>query len=139
MNKEKLKGQPILGIDFGEKRIGLAISEPPYIVATALKTVNIIEEITIIVKDRKISLIVIGLPLQMNGIEGKIAKKARVFGEKIQILTNVDVIFRDERLSSSAVNSIMANAGVKPIKRKQNIDNAAAAFILQGFLDQMNF
>lgn len=83
---------------------------------------------------------VFGLPLQMNGEEGEIAKEVRAFAEKLQKATGLPVFFWDERLSSSAMeNFLIKEVDMSRSKRRKVLDSSAAAYILQGALDALRF
>jgi len=131
----------ILGIDFGLKRIGLALSDPMGIIASPLKTLARTSEdadildIVAIVKAEEVSAIVVGLPKNMDGTEGDSAVFARDFGDKLSAATGVNIIFKDERLSSVSANRVLDEAGMHWKKRKEVVDTMAAQIILQSYLD----
>jgi len=131
----------ILGIDFGLKRIGLALSDPMGIIASPLKTLTRstddadILHIAAIVKGEEVSTIVIGLPKNMDGTEGGSALNARAFGEKLGAATDIKIVFKDERLSSVSANRVLDEAGMHWSKRKEVVDTMAAQIILQSYLD----
>ncbi|MEM7828200.1 MAG: Holliday junction resolvase RuvX [Candidatus Aenigmatarchaeota archaeon] len=131
----------ILGLDFGSKRIGAAISDELCITAQPLKSITItdpndaIEEISNIINKFQIKEIVIGLPLNMNGSAGEAAKRVIKFAETIQERFSLPVFLWDERLTTTQAEKLLINAGLKRIKRRSKIDRLAASLILQGFLD----
>ncbi len=136
--------QAIMGIDFGTKRLGIAVSDLLRTIATSHKIIerknwgNDILEIKNIIKEKQIGAIVYGLPLQMNGQEGEIALKVREFADKIYTETELPFMFWDERLSSSAVeNFLIKEVDLSRSKRKKVLDSSAAAYILQGALDRL--
>lgn len=136
--------QGILGIDYGENIIGIAVSDVRRVIASphsSIKRISFekdINKILDIMKEKEIGGIVIGLPLQMNGLEGISAEKARKFSEKLLKKTDKPLLFWDERLSSNAVEQAMIReADMSRKRRRQRIDKTAAAFILQGVLDAM--
>ncbi|MFV0626221.1 MAG: Holliday junction resolvase RuvX [Alphaproteobacteria bacterium] len=145
--KESLKKHSaILGFDYGSKRLGVAVSDLLRIIATSYKTIyrndfeKDIQEIKKIIEEKEIGGIVYGLPLQMNGEEGDIAKEVRAFAEKIYEATNLPYAFWDERLSSSAMeNFLIKEVDMNRKRRKEVLDSSAASFILQGFLDRLSF
>jgi len=136
-----------LGLDIGDKRTGVAISDPQGIIAiplTAITTES--EEATIdsIIKltgQYEVGCIVIGLPYSLNGSFSQQTNKVAAFVAKLSSyvkqskFNQVDIKLWDERLSSSAADRLMTEAGTKRKKRKEQRDAMAAAFILQGFLD----
>lgn len=138
--------QALIGFDFGEKRLGIAVSDLSRMVATSHKIVyrsdiaKDIEEIQQIIKEKQIGGMVFGLPLQMNGEEGKTAALVREFAAKIAEYIDLPYAFWDERLSSSAVeNFLIKEVDMSREKRKKILDASAAAYILQGFLDALAY
>jgi putative Holliday junction resolvase len=132
-----------LGLDVGDKRIGVAVSDPDQILATPLTTVirdnddSAIKTIVELVNKYEVQKIIIGFPYSLNGNVGQQAEKTKVFAEKLSQYTKVAIEFRDERLSSAAVDRLFREAGVKMQRRKEQRDAAAATFILQGYLDSL--
>lgn len=134
--------RPVLGIDPGEKRLGLAVSDSSLMIATPLFTLTKksfakdIAKIIEIIKERNICAIVCGFPLQMNGEIGKSAENAIKFALKVIEETNLPMLLWDERFSTSAVEKfLIKEADLSRKKRSKVIDRAAAAYILQGALD----
>lgn len=134
-----------LGLDIGDRRIGVAISDPEQILASPLTTIvrddddKAIDNIVDIVNKYEVQRIVIGLPYSLNGKIGEQAYKVKTFVEKLSKCTKVNIEFRDERLSTVAVTHLLIEAGMKKKNRKikERRDAAAAAFILQGYLDSL--
>jgi len=137
--KNKLiKNKAILGVDYGSKRIGLALSDTSWIIASPYKTVFSPAEFDKEIVKLDICAAVVGYPLQMNGEEGEIAKKARSFADRLYTKHRIPVLLRDERLSSAAVERVMITEfDLSRKKRASEIDKNAAAYILQGVLDQI--
>ena len=138
------KATSLVGLDIGTKSIGVAVSDTLWMTATPLKTVfrtsfqYDLNELETLLKGRNIGGFVSGLPLQMNGEEGEQAKYTRDQAEKIALHFQKPVYFQDERLSSAAVERVMISAyDMSRKKRKEKLDAGAAAFILQGVLDQI--
>ena len=135
----------ILGLDFGEKRIGVSISDPLRITAQPLSTIqyfseqNLWEKIDQFWNKYDIEKVVVGLPLNMNGCFGPSAEKAKKFGDEIKSRFQIEVEFWDERLTSSEAEKTIQQFGKKPSKRKEQIDKIASVLILQGFLDSKSF
>ena len=133
----------IVGIDFGLKRIGIAISDPLRSFATPLekieRTKNLekdIEQLLSLLKDRgSIELFIIGLPLHMDGKESPMSTLARAFGEKLSELTKIPCEFVDERLTSKAAESLLSELSMNRKKRSQAVDVVSASLILQTYLD----
>ena len=130
----------ILGIDVGEARIGLALSDDLGMLAHPLETVktkegNPIKYIAAVVEREKVATVVIGLPRNMNGTYGPAAEKAKEFAAKLQALTPCTVKFWDERLTTVAAQKQLHEAGRNVKNSRAVIDQAAAVLILQGYLD----
>lgn len=123
-----------LGIDYGEKRIGIAVSDPEAKIAFPLKTVsagsekNAIQELAVLIRKEKINKIIMGLPRAADGNDTPISLKVRAFAHKLHEELMLPVEFENELLTSR----LAEQAGVK----KQNIDQASAALILQSYLDK---
>jgi putative Holliday junction resolvase len=131
----------ILGIDLGEARIGLAISDELGMLAHPLETMHVKEiadpvaYVAAIVARDEISTIILGLPRNMNGTYGPAAEKARTFATKLRERTGCDVKMWDERLTSVAAQRSLHEAGRNVKKSRAVIDQVAAQLILQGYLD----
>lgn len=131
-----------MGIDFGEVRIGIALSDPLCIIASPYETYKRIslekdfEHLTQLIKTNNVDTVVFGLPYQMDGQEGKIAKIVREFAEMLKEKANVEIVFVDERLSSVEAEEILINANVKREDRKMLIDKIAAQIILQQYIER---
>jgi len=131
---------PILGIDVGEARIGLALSDDLGMLAHPLETVlvkegNPIKHVAAIIHRDKIATVVIGLPRNMNGTYGPAAEKVREFAKKLQALAPCTVKFWDERLTTVAAQRQLHEAGRNVKNSRAVIDQVAAQLILQGYLD----
>ena len=137
-------GTPWLGLDLGEKTIGVAASDATRMIASPLQLVRktkFTDDANAVLKlmdGRKASALVIGLPLNMDGTEGPRAQSCRAFARNLQRLRAVPVAFQDERLSTSAVERFLIEDLDLNRKRRANvIDRTAAAWILQGALDRL--
>ena len=132
----------IIGLDFGEKRIGVAVSDELGMLASGVESYTRTNEkedlahLAEIVRRYQAGRIVAGLPLNMNGTYGPQAEKYTLLGEKLSRLTGVDVEFVDERLTTSAANRVLISADVSRKKRRQVVDVMAAQLILQSYLDR---
>jgi putative Holliday junction resolvase len=134
----------VLGVDFGEKRIGLAVSDPTGKIATPLETVHRragkrppLAEIERIAEPLDIEHVVVGLPLDLRGEENDWCREVREVGRKIGERLGVSVSFVDERLSSVRAERAVRESGLKKAERerKERVDAAAAQLILQAWLD----
>ncbi len=131
----------IMGLDIGEKRIGVALSDPTGIIAMPLKTITYsrveeaLDDILRIIEREQIGCIVVGLPRSLNGTLGIQAAKVQEFVEKMRDSVTLPVELQDERLSTVAVEKMMRKVGTKKSKREERRDSEAAAYILQGYLD----
>ena len=135
----------LICFDYGEKRLGVAVSDISLMIATPYKIIyrksfaDDLAEIKKIVTEKEVGAMLFGLPLQMNGTEGQMAEEVRNFAAKLQKKLNLEVFFWDERLSSSAAENMMIKqADLSRKKRKERLDASAAAYILQGFLDRIS-
>jgi putative Holliday junction resolvase len=134
----------ILGIDFGLKRVGLAVSDPMQIIASALDTVTyksrreLLRRLVEVVRKNEITQVVIGLPRHMDGREGEMAKTVRQLIDELAKLVAVPVVAWDERLSSVQAQRALREMGVRARDTKRGeVDRLAAVFILQSYLDSM--
>ncbi len=136
MNKLQVK-KTFLGIDYGTKRIGLAIGDDINYVAQAFKTICKLSELRDIVPAKQVDAFVMGLPLQPDGTEGDTCIKARAFAEKLENEFGLPVYWVDERLTSQrAENFLRDTLFMRPDKRKKILDAESARIILQMFLDK---
>ena len=134
--------QRILGIDYGTKRIGLAIGDDAIRIASPVETVvvrgSVADHVRLVVERAEhyeVDAFVVGLPINMDGTEGQQAKITRTFGDELQKVTGKPVHYFDERLSSSAAQELLQPAELTRKKRKARLDAVAAQVILQGFLN----
>ena len=131
----------ILGIDYGDARIGTSVCDEMETMALPLKTVKSesmrknIDAMAKLAREESVGLIVVGLPLNMDGSEGERASKTRSFGKVLSKVTGLEVEYVDERLTSVEAEEIMDTVGVKKGKHKVIIDTIAAQIILQTYLD----
>lgn len=135
-----------LGIDYGERRIGLAISDLSNTIASSLaylsNSKNIYEEIKEVVTKYNITHIIIGMPLLLNGDKGDKSSIVEDFSSKLesqlknQELNGIEIIFEDERLTTVSAERILIEGDVRRKKRKTKVDSLAASLILQKFLDR---
>jgi putative Holliday junction resolvase len=131
-----------LGLDIGDKRIGVALSDPEGILASPFTIINRtddaadIEAISDIVNQQQVQQIIVGLPRSMDGSIGKQAEKVETFTQKLSGNTEVPVEFRDERLTTVSARRLRQSAGRKKTGKKTRDDAVAAALILQTYLDE---
>ena len=134
-------GQALLGLDLGEKTIGLAVSDTTLMIATPLDTLKRGKftrdagKLAEVIAERGIGALVIGLPINMDGSEGPRCQSVRQFAANLLERMDLDIAFWDERLSTVAVTRTMVEADISRAKQKQAVDKLAAAYILQGALD----
>ena len=133
----------ILGIDYGDVRVGLALSDPTELLAGGIGTVkitgmnNAVSQIAAIIAEKDVKKAVIGLPLNMNGTAGTSAEKIHVFGNKLaEASPGLAVEYLDERRSSILAAGFMDETGKFGKKRKQAVDTLSAQIILQTYLDR---
>ena len=137
MNKLQVK-KTFLGIDYGTKRIGLALGDDALRVATAFKTIYKLAELRDIVPAKQVDAFVMGLPLQPDGTEGDTCIKARAFAEKLMQEFHLPIFWVDERLTSQRAESFLRDTlYMRPEKRKNILDAESARIILQNFLEQL--
>jgi putative holliday junction resolvase len=143
---EELKIAPglrLLGLDLGEKTIGLALSDTLLSVATPMQTLKRgkfgpdAARLDIIISEQGVGGLVVGLPLNMDGSDGPSAQSARAFGRNWAGRSALPLVFQDERLSTSAVTRTLLEADTSRRRRSDVVDKMAAAYILQGVLDRL--
>ena len=143
--KDKLASNArLIGLDLGTKRIGIAICDDKRKIASPYKTIEyknmdyLVNELKNIIRDNNIFAVIIGNPINMDGSFGKSAQsindKAKVIEKELDLI----IAMWDERLSTSGAFNISSNLDINFSKKKKNIDEKAAAFILQGALDYLN-
>lgn len=134
----------ILGLDFGSKTVGVAVSDALGITAQGVETITRKEEnklrktlsrIESLIGEYKIETIVLGYPMNMNDSIGERAKKTEEFKAMLERRTGLPVILWDERLTTVEANEILKESGVRRENRKEVIDKIAAGIILQSYLD----
>ena len=134
----------LIGLDLGSKRIGVSICDEKQLIATPYKTIHksknneLIEELKNIIQENDIKAIIIGYPLNMDGSSGSSAQSVNDVSKNIDKEIEVDVCLWDERLSTVGAFNLSSQLDVNVSKREKNIDQKAAAFILQGAIDYLN-
>ena len=143
MNDAIPKGR-ILGLDYGSRRIGAAVSDPLGLTAQPLPPIirsgdkKDIEEIGLLAKRLEAASVVLGLPLLMNGEEGSAAARAREFGARVEASLNLPVVMWDERLTTVQAERHLVESNLRRERRKELRDSLSAMFLLQSILDLRN-
>ena len=137
----------VLGLDYGSKTVGVAISDPLGITAQGVETIwrkqenhlgQTLARIEELVSEYHVEKIVLGYPKNMNNTIGERAQKSLEFKEMLERRTGLEVIMWDERLTTVEANRTLMEASVRRENRKQYLDQLAAVFILQGYLDSLS-
>ena len=137
----------ILGLDYGSKTVGVAISDPLGITAQGVETIwrkqenklrQTMARIEELISEYQVERIVLGYPKNMNNTIGERAQKSLEFKEMLETRTGLEVIMWDERLTTVEANRTLMEASVRRENRKQYLDQLAAVFILQGYLDSLS-
>ena len=132
----------IIALDIGTVRIGVATSDIMEIIASAYEsyrrknTDEDVKHIAQLVSSLNAGLVVIGLPLKMDGTEGQSVEMAKNFGEELAKVVSVPICYQDERLSTVTAQKILIESGMRREKRKDKVDSLAATIILQTYLDK---
>ncbi len=130
----------IIAIDYGDVRTGVAICDKFQILSTPYCTIVekdqdiLVGKICEIIKKESVEAVVIGLPINMNGSAGYRCKECESLGNKLMKMINIPIYYQDERLTTVMANNTLSMSNVKSKKRKKNVDNLSAAFILDSFL-----
>ena len=137
----------IMGLDFGSKTVGVAVSDALLITAQGIESVRREQEnklrrtlarIEELIKEYEVEKIVLGLPKNMDGSSGERVEKTMEFKAMLERRTQLEVIMWDERLTTVAADRLMMEANVRRENRKKYVDSIAATFILQGYLDKLS-
>ena len=131
----------MLGLDVGDRTIGLALSDESATLASGLRTIRRtglkqdLRELSGLVREHEVGEVVVGLPRKLDGTEGPQALKVRAFAEALKKVVNVPVTAWDERFTTVAAEQALIEGGVSRGRRKELVDTVAAVLILQGYLD----
>lgn len=134
----------IMGLDYGSKTVGVAISDQLLLTAQGKEIIRrerenklrqTLARIEALITENDVEKVVLGCPKNMDGSEGERVEKTREFQEMLERRTGLEVILWDERLTTAAADRYMIAAGIRRENRKQYVDEIAAVFILQGYLD----
>ena len=142
--KKQLDKSRLIGLDLGSKRIGVSICDEKQLIATPFKTINrtsakeLINELKIIIQENNIKGIIIGNPLNMDGSSGSSTQSVKDTSDNIEKSIDLPICLWDERLSTVGAFNLSSQLDVNVSKREKNIDQNAAAFILQGAIDFLN-
>ena len=134
----------LIGLDLGSKRIGVSICDEKQLIATPYKTINrnslkdLIDELRLIINENNIKGIIVGNPLNMDGSSSRSAQSVKDTTENIEKNLDIPICLWDERLSTVGAFNLSSQLDINVSKREKNIDENAAAFILQGALDFLN-
>lgn len=136
----------IMCLDVGSVRVGIAMSDPMQIIASPLEVLkrtnsinNDAKYVANLIKTHEVGLVVVGLPLKLDGTESASTLMAREFAEKLSKFTTVPIEFQDERLSTVSAQRILLEGNVRRDKRKGVVDKLAANIILQNYLDKLSY
>lgn len=136
----------ILGLDFGSKTVGVAVSDPLGLTAQGVEIIRrksenkqrqTLARIEQLIEQYQVEKIVLGFPKNMNNTIGERAEKSLEFGETLKRRTGLDVVMWDERLTTVEANRTLMEEGVRRENRREHVDELAAIFILQGYLDYL--
>lgn len=137
----------IMGLDYGTKTVGVAISDALLLTAQGIETIERKEEnklrrtcarIEELIREYDVDRIVLGLPKHMNNDIGERAEKSIEFGEMLKKRTGLEVIMWDERMTTVSAERVLIESDVRRENRKKYVDKIAAVFILQGYLDALS-
>jgi putative Holliday junction resolvase len=134
-------GTRILGVDYGDTRTGIAVSDLSCFLASAVGTINdirsnvVMDKIIEYAKQYDVAAIVLGDPINMNGTVGPRSEKARAFGKELSEKSGIPVIMYDERCSTVVAHTVMNATDTRGKKRKMTVDRLSAELILQDYLD----
>jgi len=130
----------LMGIDYGDARVGIALSDPLMIMSQGYKTIQndgtdaLFEEIAAIIKEKEVTKIVIGLPKNMDNSQGFRTDATMEFAEKLKTFTQVEIDFSDERLTTVSAHGFLNEMNVRGKKRKGAVDTLSAALILETYM-----
>ena len=144
----EIKHERILGLDYGSKTVGVAVSDGLGLTAQGVEIIRRTSEnklrqtlarIEALIREYQVNSIVLGFPKNMNNTIGDRAEKSLAFKEMLERRTGLTVVMWDERLSTVSANRTLMEAGVRREHRKDYVDQIAAVYIIQGYLDSLSF
>lgn len=130
----------LMGIDYGDARVGIALSDPLMIMSQGYKTIKndgtdlLYEEIVSIIKEKEVTKIVIGLPKNMDNSQGFRTDATMEFADKLKNFTDVEMEFSDERLTTVSAHGFLNEMNVRGKRRKETVDTLSAALILETYM-----
>ena len=134
----------IMGVDYGDSRIGIAVSDPFGWTAQGIETIKwngdmevLFKRIKELVEEYNIEKLVVGFPRNMNGTVGPRGEKTIAFVDSLSPVLNKEIIMWDERLTTISASRTMHEMGIKTARKKSIVDQIAAVYILQGYLDSI--
>lgn len=133
-----------MGLDVGDKTIGIALSDPMFITSQPFETIKRkkakldIDRIEEIINEKDVSTLIVGLPKNMNNTIGPQAMKVMSFVDLIKKRIDIEIIYQDERMTTLESEAVLIDMSVRRENRKEHIDKIAASFILQSYLDRRN-
>lgn len=134
-----------MGIDFGDARVGIALSDPLGIMAQGYGTIkndgtdSLYKEIQSIIEEKEVTKIVIGLPKNMDNTEGFRSDATKAFAQKLKTFTDAEIEFCDERLTTVSAHGMLSEMNVRGKKRKSAVDTLSAALILETYMKKNGF
>jgi putative Holliday junction resolvase len=136
-------GSRLMGLDVGDRTIGVALSDElgwtaqPYTTLRRKQLSLDLDRLRHIAEEGRVSSVVVGMPLSMSGVPGSRARRVKNFASGLEKTLGIPIVFWDERLSTVAAQRVLLQAGLSREKRKNQVDKVAAAIILQGYLDSV--
>ena len=136
----------IMGLDYGDKTVGVAVSDALLLTAQPVETIKrerpgklrqTLARIEELIAEYEVDTLVVGLPKRMDNQEGERCELSHAFGQKLEERTGLEVVYQDERLTTREADGVLAQGGVHEKNRKTYIDKLAASLILQGYLDRL--
>ncbi len=130
----------LMGIDFGDARVGIALSDPLGIMAQGYGTLKndgtdqLYKDIQSIIQEKEVTKIVVGLPKNMDNSEGFRSQATKEFAEKLKAYTDAEIVFSDERLTTVSAHGFLSEMNVRGKKRKGAVDTLSAALILETYM-----
>ncbi len=133
----------VMAIDFGQRRVGVAVSDPLGLTATGLETISwngedshyLMDRLVFLIKDKSVSTLVIGLPRRTDGGQSTLQEQAEVFGKSLGERCGIEPVFQDERYTTVIASRYLRESGVKGKKQRQVVDQVAAEVILREYLE----
>jgi putative holliday junction resolvase len=133
----------LLGVDIGERRIGVALSDELGMIASPIATIDaqgdVAGEFRKLVSKYGVARLIVGLPIGLSGREGPQSKQVRSIADDLGRELGIEIVYSDERLSSAVANQALISQGTRRARRKEQVDAMAAAVILQGYLDSQRW